>query len=260
MLTWEKKLNKIENDIALFKRSNNFSNGSYLNILNGLNKLFNEERCNINFSFSDKETKLKKDLISTERKNFKKYLIDKFLEIIEKQKEMKEYEFSLESIKKLEEILKNEFFDRNLLTEINNKIHLIKSLCELEINIKKVLNLLNNENYEDSISLLQNFILISKNNNEFDIYKKYLDNVKTQLIFKETKNNINLIKSENYKDVIINFEKINEKYKNESSLEKPLKEAKIPYGYALKKLMEEKNNKKENFDEEIKKYFALKKM
>ena len=252
------KIKDDQNNISLLKRKNNFSGIFYLIILRDLDDLFKEEKCNIYRNF-DKETKLKKEIISNERNNFRKFLIYKFLDIIKKQKDAQKYESSIEYIKKLENILNStETLDIISKIQINNEIQTIKNFCKLKINCNKGLILLKNKKYEESISLFQEFLLNSKNDNyEYKHLKICLDNAKTEFINEETRKNINLIKLNKFKEVIINFENINNKYKNESSLEKPLNEAKIPYGFALKKIIEEKNKLNENWEEEEKKYVIL---
>ena len=252
------KIKDDQNNISLLKRKNNFSGIFYLIILRDLDDLFKEEKCNIYRNF-DKETKLKKEIISNERNNFRKFLIYKFLDIIKKQKDAQKYESSIEYIKKLENILNStETLDIISKIQINNEIQTIKNFCKLKINCNKGLILLKNKKYEESISLFQEFLLNSKNDNyEYKHLKICLDNAKTEFINEETRKNINLIKLNKFKEVIINFENINNKYKNESSLEKPLNEAKIPYGFALKKIIEEKNKLNENWEEEEKKCVIL---
>ena len=100
-------LESIQTRIKLFKQIRKFDEKDYLSILDDFDKVYNN----------------KKNSILNEKENFRLFLVDNLFRIANEKAKKEEFEISLETIKKLNKIIKNSE------NEHLNKIEKLNSFC-----------------------------------------------------------------------------------------------------------------------------------
>ena len=236
----------IKKKINEFKLKNNFQENIYIDILNELDKCYKYRANQFFQKWSNKDEVLK------EKESFRQYLINNIFNIANLLAERKKYDLSLKKLEQLEKLLNSSDF------ELNNNVDKLKSYCEYEINLINGQNLLEKGQYKEAIKFFKYLAgITSLDSKHNEIYTKFLIKSKIQYIKNILEENIDLLQSNDYEEVIINSEKLLNEFQYDSKLKILIYQIKIVYAMALEKSIEEKILKKNIDIKEYEKYKSL---
>ena len=245
----------IQNKINKFKISEDFNFSDYSEIVNYLENLINSFT-SLSYDILGEDKLRQYKIIQNTKNNFLKYLIVNLYKTAINQTKEKNYISSLETITKLENLLSSKINVDLDTNKINANIQIMKKHCEFHLDCNKIDHLLAKKDYKQAITLYQNLLYKSDNENEYKICSKKLLNAKIEYLKDLTINNSKLLQL-NDKKIILDCEDAITRYKNDLALKNSLHEVRVLYGMALENVIKEKISNKENCDEELNKYKSL---
>lgn len=237
--------NSIKERIKEFKSKKFFEENIYLEILDDLDACYNYKSKQFIQRWSNKEEVIKK------KEEFRIYLIKNIFNIANECAKAKEYEISSKKIEQLEKLIKPSDF------EFSNNIEKLKSYCEFKIYLIKGNDLLEKRQYKEAIKFFKNLTEISINPRHNEIYTQKLTEAKIQYIKNALEDNIDLLSSNKYEEIIIKSEQLLNEFQYESKLKYLMYQTKIMYAIALEKIIEEKISKNITNINEYEKYKSL---
>ena len=223
--------NSIKQQINEFKTKKSFDEQIYLNILQDLDNCYNYKSKQLFQKWNNKEE------VSKVKEEFRIYLINNIFIIANQESISKNYNSSLQTIQKLEKLIKPSDF------EMTNNLNKLKSYCEFEINTIEGKDLLQKNKYRESINFFKNLINISSHPKHNEIYSKFLFESKSCYIKNILKENIDLLQSNNYVEILNKCELILNEFEYESKLKHLIVQTKKLYAMTLEKKIEEELKK-----------------
>ena len=261
---FESKLRDIEKKTDNFNLNGNCEKKYYSIILDDLDSLYNHHNNRYYFLFSinpqkeQEKRKLRATLIDKKRINFKKLLLNKLDKLSQSQMKSYRYHSCLETINQLEDILNStDSIDESRKNKIIEKNKEKKRICRIQIDIKEANELLKNKKYEEAIKSFDTLILKYSGEKEQQFFEMQKEISISKYMINIAKENISLIKTDKANDIANNLEKIIDKYKNYSRLNRPVNELRKLYGKCLETIIETKQKNFEKCDEELIKYNSL---
>ena len=237
--------NSIKERIKEFKSKKNFEERIYQEIFDDLDACYNYRAQKYIQRWSNKEEVLK------QKEEFRIYLINNIFNIANKNAKTKEYVISSKKIKQLEKLIKPSDF------EFSNNIEKLKFYCEFEIYLINGNDLLEKRQYKEAIKFFKHLTEISINPRYNEIYTQKLTEAKIQYIKNALEDNIDLLSSNKYEEIIIKSEQLLNEFQYESKLKYLMYQTKIMYAIALEKIIEEKISKNITNINEYEKYKSL---
>ena len=161
----------IQNKINKFKISEDFNFSDYSEIVNYLENLINSFT-SLSYDILGEDKLRQYKIIQNTKNNFLKYLIVNLYKTAINQTKEKNYISSLETITKLENLLSSKINVDLDTNKINANIQIMKKHCEFHLDCNKIDHLLAKKDYKQAITLYQNLLYKSDNENEYKICSK----------------------------------------------------------------------------------------